>query len=151
MSDDQTQKDLHLIYAISVEDIKFAKQQQWRITYYTLILMASIFYLRTYYQLHYFCDIFLLIATPLIAFVALYILIKIESDMLNYRSKIVQVNDSLSDEFININQISKKYLKTCNIFNISIPLHKCEFLLIQIITISIAAILLSIIAPTIKG
>ncbi len=37
-------EDCRLLYSIYTQDIRFAKQQLWRITYYALILMSAIAY-----------------------------------------------------------------------------------------------------------
>jgi hypothetical protein len=123
MSDDITQKDL--ISTISVEYIETAKLQQWRTTCYALILMAGIFCIRTYYQLHYYWDTASTVAIFIIAFVASISLYKIEKAILKYRKKIVSM--------------------------FPIPLHKSGFFLIQITTILIAVFILSFIPLTLKG
>ena len=108
--DDKIQKDLHLIYSVSIDDIRFAKQQQWRMTYYALLLMAGIFYIRTNNQFPLIWHIILIIITVLIAGFAVVFIIEIENDIVGYRHRIVQTRKGLSDEFIRTIKIHKDYL-----------------------------------------
>ncbi len=149
MNNNQTQKDLHLIYSISVEDIKFAKLQQWRITYYTFMLVGGIFYLRRYH--HIYIDFIFHLAALVVPLAAIWFLVMIERNILEYRFKLVKVRGCLSDEFMCINPIDKNYLKTISPFKIKIPLYNYQYLLIQIITIYFAGILLCIIPPILKS
>ena len=84
-------EDYRLLYSIYTHDIRFAKQQQWRITYYAFILMSGIYYIRTHNQSHLFWHIFLQIILLIIAFTAVYFVLKIENRILRYRCKIKQV------------------------------------------------------------
>lgn len=38
-----SENDLHLLYNVSVQDIAFFKQQQWRVTNYVLLVYAALF------------------------------------------------------------------------------------------------------------
>jgi len=153
---EEVQKDLHLVYTTSVGDIKFAKLQQWRITYYALVLMIGIFYLIKHYSLHLTWIFVLQLVIPILALSAVSFLIKIENDIFKYRSKMVQTGERLSNEFKKINPVDENYLKRKRVniintiwkFSILIPLYKTEYLHIQMGTISIVGFLLLLIAIT---
>lgn len=148
MNDDITQKDLHLIFTTSVEDIKFAKLQQWRITYYAMLLMAGIFYIRTYYQLHCFWHICLIIFILVLAFIALMLLYKIEKDILKYRTRIKEIQGNLSQNIQGIYDLDKNYVKIGSVLKIS--KYQRGFYYIQSFTILIAAFIFSFIPPILK-
>ena len=38
------QQDIHLAYNALIEDIRFAKAQQWKITYYAFLVLGSVAY-----------------------------------------------------------------------------------------------------------
>ena len=125
-------EDYRLIYSISVDDIRFAKQQQWRITYYTLIIMSGIYYIRSHYILSCFWEIFLPICTSVACISAVVILGFIEKDIRRYRSRLLQVRASLTNEFMSIVKLDKKYLTKS---------YKPGYLLIQRVSILVSAYL----------
>ena len=96
---DETRQDLHLIYTTSIGDIRFAKQQQWRLTYYALLLIIGIFYLRSSNELHLFWHIVLVLITLVIAISAVLLIIEIEKDLHGYRSTMIKIENALSNEF----------------------------------------------------
>ena len=108
---DETRQDLHLSYTTSVEDIRFAKQQQWRLTYYALLLMIGIFYLRSNNELDLIWHIALALITVGIAVSAVLLIIEIEKDLHGYRSKMIKIENALSSEFKKINPADKDKLK----------------------------------------
>jgi len=150
-TNDRTRQDLHLLYTTSVGDIRFAKQQQWRFTYYALLLMTGIFYLRSNTELHLCWHIALAATTLLIAVFAVWVIIRIEDDLLRYRSKMIEVENRLPNIFGNLSKTKemeekkRKILWECKTLKIKILRYKCEYLLIQISAIFVAAFFLVVI------
>ena len=143
-------KDLHLIYTTSIGDIRFAKQQQWRLTYYALLLIIGVFYLRSSDELHLFWHIFLALITLVIAISAVLLIIEIEKDLYGYRSKMIKIENALSGEFKKINPADKDKLKYKQFeirkWILTIPCYKYEYLLIQTVAILATAVILIILA-----
>jgi hypothetical protein len=139
--DEKTQKDLHLIYTASIEDIKFAKRQQWQLTYYALISMGALMYLKTRYHLP-FCwgDALINVLIIIIAIFAIFLLWKMENDIRRYRGRIRQARILLSDQFKNIIELDANYLKAS---------YKIGYLLIMSTTLAVAAFLLALVPPSI--
>jgi hypothetical protein len=151
--DNETQQDLHLIYTTSVEDIRFAKKQQWQMVYYALILMGAIFYLKLHLQLDSFWILILRIAIFMIAAIAIYMIIKIDHDLVGYRFTMTQVRGCLSQEFIAIRKIAPNYLKDKFYIKgipIPIPPYKMSYSLAQMATIAATAIILISIPSMLK-
>ena len=109
--DDQTHKDLHLIFKSDIDNIRFAKKQQWRITYYALILMVGIKYLAQKYKLFLFSkNISSSVIIWLIAIAALVAFGKCEWDICtNYRKRLRETRQRLSSEFKKVYQPKKIY------------------------------------------
>lgn len=147
----ETQEDLRLTYSISVDDIRFAKRQQWQITYYALILLAGIFYLMTFHQISFWWEFILRVLMGVIAFSAIVFIIRIENDMVGYRSRMLQAQRCLSAEFKKLHPKPRNYTnvwftvweigisKWKKKITINISVYKWEFLLIQIATVYLAA------------
>ncbi len=113
---DDKMLETHLvIYQECLEDIRFLKQQQWRVTYYCLLLFTAIFFLNEHYA-NYFTSFFgqfswLLIFIPcVIAFIGIYVLFDAQS--------------TLNDQRIIINDIRVKHSEQFKILGISEQDHK---------------------------
>ncbi len=136
------QKDLHLIYTSSVEDIRFAKSQQWRLTYYALILMVALMYLKTKYPLCFsWDDVLINSLIPLIAGVAITFLWKMEGDIRRYRGRIKGVRAFLTGPFKNIIKLEANYLERG---------YKSGYVAIMSGTLVGAALLLMFVPPSIR-
>ena len=132
----ETQKDLHLLYTTSVDDIRFTKKQQWQYTYYALMLMAGIAYLmKTYPGFYFLGDIFIgAIAIPTILLID-----KAENDIVTkYRPRIKATHKRLSNTFQRIVKLHKKY--TERIYGIG-------YFLVLFFTVLGTALLLIFITP----
>ena len=121
---DKVQKDLHLLYNATNEDIRFAKSQKWRITYYTILLMGGLTYLKVTHIPHsWLADIPLLSKIPLLgnvynlsiivlAILTVYLIQSIESDIRNkYRPKIKEITARLTVTFKKTHTIDPHYLR----------------------------------------
>ena len=52
----RNQKDLHTWYTLTVDDIKFAKTQMWRLTFYAISLMLAMAFLKGSLGISIQCD-----------------------------------------------------------------------------------------------
>lgn len=109
-TNDQTQEDLHLVFQTSLDDIRFAKRQQWRITYYSIILMGTIEYFSQKFNLFLFSYsissstiIFLIMTAAVLAF------IKCESDISKYRDRLSGARKMLSTDFKDIYRLEETH------------------------------------------
>lgn len=135
--DEKTQKDLHLIYSTTVEDIRFAKRQQWQITYYALILMAAIYYFMGKYQVFPLSKILI----SIVGFVTIVLLCRIEKDIHSrYRPRIDAVRNKLSHDFQSIILIEQDYLKSK---------YKFGYLFIMCMTVLLFSVLLIVIGESV--
>ncbi len=92
-------EDCRLLYAIYTQDIRFAKQQQWRITYYALILMGAIAYFMEKSKMSYFLDIAIypgvgIVLIFLVAFSSICLLVLINHNINVYREIIENMDET---------------------------------------------------------
>jgi hypothetical protein len=138
------QKDLHLIYSISIEDIRFAKKQQWQISFYALALMVGLAFLQGTSTLPYWLTdipLFKNIFNVLISAVALagiLLLLGIERDIRKYRTRVQQVRNKLSPQAQEILKLERGY---------TLLLYKWYYAALLCGTIAIAGVLLLIVSP----
>jgi hypothetical protein len=81
-----------------IEDIKFAKSQQWRLAYYVLLLQGAIIGLSKTLPTHNVTIIILSMATLFIAIFGTYFLLKFQNDMTRYRSNIKKVRSKFPSD-----------------------------------------------------
>ena len=128
---EKTQKDLHLVFTTSVEDIRFAKKQQWQLTYYALILMAAI----TYFRLErHFSPCWSKVLIIAIASATFILIVNMEYTIVRtYRPRLADTRCHLSEEFKDIWKREDSYLEWY---------YKIWYFLVLTGTIAIAASLL---------
>lgn len=80
-------------YKILIEDIKYAKTQQWRLAYYTLVLLGAIVALSQYLNPKLPATIVLFIAALLIAIFGTYYLRKFQKDLRRYRTNVSRIRE----------------------------------------------------------
>jgi len=78
-------------YRILVDDIRFAKQQQWRLTYYTLLLLAAIIAISRHLEPELSATIVLFIIALALATAGTYYLERFQKDLIRYRSDVAKI------------------------------------------------------------
>ncbi len=91
-------------YKILVEDIQYAKNQQWRLTYYIVLLLAAIIGLSELFKTKSILQIILLIAAVLLGILGTYFLNKFQKDLTRYRENIGKVRNKF---FGDLQEISR--------------------------------------------
>jgi hypothetical protein len=78
-------------YKILVEDIRYAKNQQWRLTYYIVLLLAALIGLSELFKRNWILQTILIIAAILLAIFGTRFLCKFQKDLTRYRSNIGKI------------------------------------------------------------
>ena len=80
-------------YHILIEDVRYAKSQQWRLCYYILLLLVAVFALSRTLGQKTEVSIVLFITAILLAIAGTYFLFKFQKDLRRYRENIKNVRN----------------------------------------------------------
>jgi hypothetical protein len=85
-------------YQILIDDVKYAKSQQWQVSYYVMILLAAIIGLSKVLPQKIAVKIVLFIAAFLLATIGTYILLRFQKDLRRYRENIAKIRNVFPDD-----------------------------------------------------
>jgi hypothetical protein len=85
-------------HRLLVDDIKYAKSQQWRLAYYTLLLLAAVIGLSKALDSGPEVKIILFITSVLLAVAGTYFLRKFQKDLTRYRQNISKVREKFPND-----------------------------------------------------
>ena len=85
-------------HRLLVDDIKYVKNQQWRLTFYTLLLLAGIIALSKTIDSGPEVKIILFIISLMLAAAGTYFLLKFQKDLTRYRENISKVREKFPDD-----------------------------------------------------
>jgi hypothetical protein len=85
-------------YQILIEDVRYAKSQQWRLCYYILLLLGAVFGLSRVFGQKSEIIIVLFIISVILAIAGTHFLLKFQRDLKRYRENIKNVRDKFPED-----------------------------------------------------
>ncbi len=85
-------------YQILIEDVRYVKNQQWRLCYYTLLLLVAVIGLWGALGQMPKVRVILFTTSVILAIVGTYFLLKFQKDLRRYRQTIGNVRDKFPDD-----------------------------------------------------
>jgi hypothetical protein len=85
-------------YQLLIEDVRYAKSQQWRLCYYILLLLGAVFGLSRVFGQKSEIIIVLFIISVILAIAGTHFLLKFQRDLKRYRENIKNVRDKFPED-----------------------------------------------------
>ena len=94
-------------HKILIDDIQYAKNQQWRLAYYTILLLAAVFGLSKVLITNSVIVNILFLIAILLGVVGTYFLLKFQKDIKRYRQNIGKVRENFPEDLYHIAKFEK--------------------------------------------
>ena len=102
MNDDKKDKELRLLYSLTIDDIRYAKRLQWNLVYYSLLTLGGILaiykYISSSLEVSHLMKIILLLISITVSSLGIIYIGNLQKSLAKYRERLISIRSYFSTE-----------------------------------------------------